>query len=72
MSTKVLESEKGRASSMALRMSPWQYNGESHGAITEPLVYSAVALGASKARAATTAAARGRGAILQTPWEGGG
>lgn len=38
MSTKVLESEKGCASWMSWRMSPWQYMGESQGAITEPLV----------------------------------
>lgn len=42
MSTKVLESEKGCASWMSWRMSPWQYMGESQGAITEPLVYRAL------------------------------
>jgi hypothetical protein len=26
---------------MALRISPWQYKGESHGATTEPLMYRA-------------------------------
>ena len=38
MSTNVLESAKGLANSMALMISPWQYNGESQGAVTEPLV----------------------------------
>jgi hypothetical protein len=61
ISTNVLESENGRASSMALRISPWQYSGESHGAVTEPLMYNAEALGI---RLANAAAARFRNAIV--------
>lgn len=53
MSTKVFESSKGWASSMALRISPWQYNGESQGAVTEPLMYRARALDADTAARAT-------------------
>lgn len=37
MSTKVFESAKGLANSMAFKISPWQYRGESQGAVTEPL-----------------------------------
>lgn len=53
MSTKVLESSKGWASSIALRISPWQYNGESQGAVIEPLMYRPRALDADTTAKAT-------------------
>lgn len=53
MSTKVLESSKGWASSIAFRISPWQYNGESQGAVTEPLSNKARAPDADTAARAT-------------------
>lgn len=52
MSTNVLESENGWASSIAFRTSPWQYNGESHGAVTEPFWYNAVTAAAEVAMTA--------------------
>ena len=51
MSTNVLESENGRASSIPSNILPWQYMGESHGVISEPLTYSADAVVAKAAKA---------------------
>ena len=47
---------------MAFRISPWQYSGELHGAVTEPLMYRADAV---DTRPANTAAVRHGGAIVR-------
>ncbi len=52
MSTNVLESENGAASSICFSISPWQYRTESQGAITEPLIYGAPLGDANTAAAA--------------------
>ena len=49
------------ASSISFKISPWQYRTESHGAVTEPLVYRPLAKGAAAAMAAASLGSDGMG-----------
>ena len=64
MSTYVLESEKGRASWICLRISPWQYSGLLHGATTDPFS-KRVAAATPRNPVAAAAATRAPAAITR-------